>query len=943
MSDSIRTIKTILKKSKVETGFTHVTTGNKKGKYRLGLDTLPEFWEAYCTHVDTNDHAGLCIAENPGAFLPILVDVDLKVKESEIRSLYTIQQVERLISYYQTVLNDVVGNLRLIDLTCFYLEKKPYLETKNDIVNLKNGFHLHFPYIFMSKSDIEEFILPRVKSMVSASKMFENIGIEDSGSVIDDCVVKNQWLLYGSSKEESKEAYKLTYCYDHQVRTMELEDALFDYKVYEAEDKPINIVNKEWFYLPRILSTNPFHRPIYRVKDNIYHSLQSQIARASKGKKASTGDENTPETIRKNQEQAKVLVNMLSTARASERDSWCDVMFCLNNIFRGSDEGFDLFNAFSQRCPEKYDGEVGCRSKWDSTRVMEEGGKQIGSLKEWAKEDSPEAYKAWSEKNRFGHVKKEKNPAEELMNKDTDQWTMSKLIAEHFKEDIYFSPGYGWYVWDTSCCLWKIGPDYDDWVIALISDYFNFWFDKLLTGYMEEDKKLENEMKAANASMDSVLIATARHALKEHKKRLTALKSSRKAVCTSKNVKGCLTYLKREVSQEDTFIESFDSSKAIICFSDGWLFDLNEEVPRLRRARKTDKISKSVGYPKPFFYSEGKPIGTMLECRELDLIFRECQTTDEEYAFLKTVLSLSLCSTNTFEKFIVFTGKGRNGKGQIVNLHARALGAYSSELSISQLTCLDDKKDSANSGLVKAAESRFVSTTEPEASDKQHRLKSSVIKKLTGRDKLSVRELYGKGREVTPKFTLYMQCNTIPEITTDIEGDESAIEERVLIIPFPYRFTRGPGDDTEDPFLKHGDPTLKTRLEAPIYRDAWLNLMMRHYIEVTRGLKTLSPPASVKAKTRGYIKSQNPIYEWFNECCGITGELKLHEGEDTERIVEGQIKSTDLFKAYTRSPTFDGRMSQTKFTLLLKKLGVTAHKKKDANYFNCNLVIKEYS
>ena len=46
---------------------------------------------------------------------------------------------------------------------CILLEKDPYIDDKNDTLYLKNGFHLHFPYIFLSKVDQEIHLLPRIR------------------------------------------------------------------------------------------------------------------------------------------------------------------------------------------------------------------------------------------------------------------------------------------------------------------------------------------------------------------------------------------------------------------------------------------------------------------------------------------------------------------------------------------------------------------------------------------------------------------------------------------------------------------------------------------------------------------------------------------------------------------------------------------------------------
>ena len=105
------------------------------------------------------------------------------------------------------ILKYIVSDYREEDLMCFVLEKnKPYKSGSR----IKNGFHLHFPFFFMSSMDQEMHILPRVLRRVDEEKVFEDIGYEKSSEVIDKGCSKKQWLLYGSRKDTSLEAYKLT-------------------------------------------------------------------------------------------------------------------------------------------------------------------------------------------------------------------------------------------------------------------------------------------------------------------------------------------------------------------------------------------------------------------------------------------------------------------------------------------------------------------------------------------------------------------------------------------------------------------------------------------------------------------------------------------------------------------------------------------------------------
>ena len=85
--------------------------------------------------------------------IPILVDIDLKVKKKTI--IYR-RNVEKTVEVYQNVIKDLIKNIDNSYLTCICLEKPGYMSG-----NLyKNGFHLHFPKIFLQKRDHTDFLIP---------------------------------------------------------------------------------------------------------------------------------------------------------------------------------------------------------------------------------------------------------------------------------------------------------------------------------------------------------------------------------------------------------------------------------------------------------------------------------------------------------------------------------------------------------------------------------------------------------------------------------------------------------------------------------------------------------------------------------------------------------------------------------------------------------------
>ena len=175
-------IQKLLRKYYVDGVFhTHVSLISPKGRYHFDRQGLEEFWEEYCKLVHESDSYMLGVAEKPEHYLPVLVDVDLKMKDEGDREdssrLYTEAQVREVIQIYQSILRQIVENCSDEKLTCVLLEKEPYIVTKGDVTYIKNGFHLHFPYCFLNKVEQEIHLIPRVKHEMNESKTFASLGL----------------------------------------------------------------------------------------------------------------------------------------------------------------------------------------------------------------------------------------------------------------------------------------------------------------------------------------------------------------------------------------------------------------------------------------------------------------------------------------------------------------------------------------------------------------------------------------------------------------------------------------------------------------------------------------------------------------------------------------------------------------------------------------------
>jgi len=283
----------LLKKNRVDgVLWTHVSLFCPKGKYQMDRRSMEQFWKHYLENVDTqisNTENIMSLAEKPQQYIPILVDVDLKHTVGDISPVssaiddeevdqgadnikyYTEDHITQTIEHYQSTIRSILEDCDDKDLTCVVLEKEPYMITKGGKRYLKNGFHLHFPYVFLRKMDHDLHLLPRVKDALQDAEVFHDLGFHDIDKVIDASYTKTPWLLYGSAKEAGFSPYVATKVYDANGTAQSIDEGLADYVIYNEKEQSINIEGNVSYYLPRIFINNSVWSGYQRNSAKICH------------------------------------------------------------------------------------------------------------------------------------------------------------------------------------------------------------------------------------------------------------------------------------------------------------------------------------------------------------------------------------------------------------------------------------------------------------------------------------------------------------------------------------------------------------------------------------------------------------------------------------------------------------------------------------------------
>jgi len=174
-------------------------------------------------------------------------------------------------------------------------------------------------------------------------------------------------------------------------------------------------------------------------------------------------------------------------------------------------------------------------------------------------------------------------------------------------------------------------------------------------------------------------------------------------------------------------------------------------------------------------------------------------------------------------------------------------------------------------------------------------LDTGLIKQLAGGDTLNVRTLHSKPITFTPSHLAVLLTNHKPHIPED----DSAMWDRVLLIPFTQRFVDNPGagELPKDPAMKD-----KLILEA----SGILAGLVRGCLEWQR--TGLEPPQGVRTATKDYRLEEDTIEQFFDEKC-VRGEACA-------------VKASALFRVYTAWAIAYGitPLSQTAFGKRMKSI-----------------------
>jgi len=815
-------IQQILRDHKVKGVFhTHVSMGQIKGRYLFNRQDLEEFWKVYGKTINSNPEAITGIAEKPQHYLPVLGDIDIKIRETDgivyDKEIHTEKHVKEVIEVYQSVLRKIVEGCTDEHLICVLLEKPLYRISKNNISYAKHGFHIHFPYIFLNKIDQEVHLIPRVQDMIRDLKTFNDLGFDDSGSVIDKSCCTVPWLLYGSRKEPGMDPYLVSKVFNSEGNVISLDEAFKRYTILDMKEKPIKIKGNIKEFLPRILSIIPYGRDVLEIKNGLISPLKEKIHERKKDIK-----EYKKVSVTQELSIAKQLMPMLSDFRSSDRNEWMTIGWILFNIGEGCPESLELWCDFSARCEEEYDEAV-CIYQWER---MTKKDLTLGTLRYYASVDSPEKYREFKQEQATKYIHESLNGSHNDIAKVLSAEYGNEFVCASITSKVWFQfVDHKWEQIEDGVFLRKK-------ISGEIVDRYTAIGKEILVQLAKCTDKGEEAMYNAR--------------LKQVQKMMGNLKS---APYKSSVMKEC-----QEVFYDKRFRDKLDTNPSLFPFKNG-VYDLVSNI--FRPGRPEDFISKT----SPIDYIEMDDDDERVHAVHdyLEKVF-----PDKSVRTYFTDIASDIFFGGNLRKHVYFLlGEGDNSKSIIQTLFEKMLGVLSIKFNTTVITGKKVQSGSANPELARAGGGVRLATLEEPNSDEM--INIGILKNLSGNDSYYARDLFEKGkegREIVPMFKLFFICNKLPKL----KYSDKAVWNRIRVIPFESTFCRpdDPAPESYDEQLRQKrfpmDKDFSSKIPDIVQAFAWV--LLKHRLNITDRVE----PEKVRVATAIYRK-ENDIYRQFIEEC----------------------------------------------------------------------------
>ena len=363
--------------------------------------------------------------------------------------------------------------------------------------------------------------------------------------------------------------------------------------------------------------------------------------------------------------------------------------------------------------------------------------------------------------------------------------------------------------------------------------------------------------------------------------------------------------LKKEL--EETYKEY--GLNETIKFDDKWfLFGFNNTVydlqeQRFREYSYDDYVATTCGY------DWREP--TQEELNTVHSLIQTIIPDQEERETYLQILSTTL-EGKCLEKFIVFNGVGRNGKGLMDDLLLLALGNYAMIGNNSIL--FENNKTGANPEKANMHKKRLVLFREPPAHKK---FSNSQIKELTGGGQFSARGLHESETCKQLNLTMIVECNQRPLFE---EEPQNAEKKRIIDVFFRSTFVEDENEVNIEQNVYQANEYYKHIEFQEKHKYALLKILFDKHKDFHKN-KKLFICDSIKKRTENYLEMSCNIISWFKDNYEKTSDDHYF------------LKLSDLFSLFKQSDYYIPLISSQK-----RKYNLSYFK----NYFITDKYLKKF-
>jgi phage/plasmid-associated DNA primase len=819
---------------------THSTSYGPARNWSLNDNTYENFWKVYCdlSRCPERNNKKLCLSEVPRKHMPIIADLTLKFHPMEINGKdiddpYDEDFILSIVYCYQQVIKETLKISEAgVELICCVLRAKTVLENNLIVCRLR----LQFPYCKTINQIQNRLIRPLVLQMIRTTNVVARLPsqpVNEWEDIVDPLSVEKPVIMYGSSISPNVPKYVLEYILHHvllsdidklTLRTMELEDTFFPQNheqvaggilqldMFKEDDDVIDL--ERWlpyflsiYYVKEITLPKNINMPPPSMTGN--HKNNSGFGNKSiNNYVCNDEDKDSAEYL------STVFLGMLDQKRAEEEHYWLDVGRSLHHAFKGEERGLEKWIDFSDMSDVFTDED--CKSKWygfNDNKIT------IRTLAFYAREDNLNEYKRWHEIWCMSSLEKatsctHSDVAEAIYRLYWLEFACSNLS----KNTMYNFRNHIWRKLDSGSTLKSIISG--DFLTILEK----FRVDVAMQISDSNDKNFKDSAEIMIQKICKLIL----------KLKNRPFKNSIYSECTEK------FYI-------ENFEQILDTNPNLMGCTNGLIETLDTKAV-FRDGKPEDYVSKTTGVYYRKDMNERHP-----SYLKLLAWFQKVFVDKELNLHFGKMMGALLKGRNSDKIFPIQTGSGNNSKSMVKKLVEAAFGDYCITFQLSTFT-------GARSGGPdpSVARSRYAHIAFIQEPDSDTPLKGGVLKEFTGGDRFFARFLHDNGElgELTPMFTLCLQCNNVPNIPSD-----KALKNRVKIVPFLSEFSSVAPKDVDSQFKERKFP-LDAFFEntIPDLAPAFLYYCIKHYA-IYRREGLIDPP--IVRKYTGDYWEEHDFYSQF--------------------------------------------------------------------------------